>query len=343
MKVLKYLFLFILVIIIGAAVYFSLQDGTYYITEKKIIKAPPEMIYEEISDFKNWNHWNPWTNSTEVTNTLGDITTGINGNYSFKDEYGNGSMTITALEPNKSVESEMEYHTSISDSKSVVTMTLNPVPEGTEVVWNIKGEDGLKNKVMNFILGLDLEEEIRPMYKKGLNNIEEYLLVEMKKYEISNPGLVDYGGGYILYQTTSTSMDKFSGEMAIMLQDIMKYMKEENISMYGMPMSIYEKFDHNNNSVIFSAAIPVRDRVIPATDAAVLCTYIEPTRAVKVTLKGTYDHLQETWDKGQLFMAQQGYIPGLQAPFEVYKTDPALTPNPADNITEIYLPVVEND
>ncbi|GAK95314.1 hypothetical protein JCM19298_401 [Nonlabens ulvanivorans] len=39
MKVLKYLFLFILVIIVGAAVYFSLQDGSYYITEKKVIKA----------------------------------------------------------------------------------------------------------------------------------------------------------------------------------------------------------------------------------------------------------------------------------------------------------------
>ncbi|MBF4983946.1 SRPBCC family protein [Nonlabens mediterrranea] len=343
MKVLKYLFLFLLVIIVGSAVYFSLQDGSYYISEKKTIKAPPEMVYEQISDFKNWNHWNPWTNSSDVTNTLGDVTTGINGFYTFTDEYGNGSMTFTALEPQKSIEADMEYHTGLTDSNSIVTMSLNPVPEGTEVTWTIKGEDGLKNKVMNFIFGLDLEEEIRPMYKKGLNNIEDYLLVEMKKYEISNPGLVDYGGGYILYKTTSTTMENFSVEMADMLQEIMTYMKNENISMHGMPMSIYEKFDYNNNSVIFSAAIPVRDRVIPATDATVLCTYIEPTRAVKVTLKGTYDHLQEAWEKGQLFMAQQGYITGLQAPFEIYKTDPALTPNPADNLTEIYLPVVEND
>ncbi|MBF4986205.1 SRPBCC family protein, partial [Nonlabens mediterrranea] len=168
MKVLKYLFLFLLVIIVGSAVYFSLQDGSYYISEKKTIKAPPEMVYEQISDFKNWNHWNPWTNSSDVTNTLGDVTTGINGFYTFTDEYGNGSMTFTALEPQKSIEADMEYHTGLTDSNSIVTMSLNPVPEGTEVTWTIKGEDGLKNKVMNFIFGLDLEEEIRPFLYIGL-------------------------------------------------------------------------------------------------------------------------------------------------------------------------------
>lgn len=343
MKVLKYLFLLLLVVIISATVYFSLKDGKYYITEKKVVAAPASMIYDEIADFKNWKNWNPWTDSPDVTNTLGEQTTGIDGNYSFTDEYGNGSMSFTKLEPNKSIEAVLNYNTSLTDSESTVTMTLNEVENGTEVIWNMKGEDGLKNKIMNFIFDLELEKEIKPKYRQGLENIENYLLLEMKKYEISNPGLVDFGGGYILYKSTATSMENFSREMTTMQQEIMKYMNEENISMYGMPMSIYEKFDFSNNSVIFTTAIPVRDRVIPSSDSSVLCTYIEPTRAVKITLKGTYNNLQEAWEKGELFMTQQGYIAGKQAPFEIYKTDPALTPNPADNLTEIYLPIYTND
>ncbi|MGJ8684432.1 MAG: SRPBCC family protein [Nonlabens sp.] len=343
MKVLKYLFLLILITFIGGAVFFSLKDGSYSITEKKTIQAHPSVVYEQLADFKNWQNWNPWSSSPDVTNTLGEQTTGIDGNYSFTDEYGNGSMTFTELNPDKSIQAQMNYHTSLTNSESIVSMTLNPVENGTEVVWNIKGEDGLKNKVMNFIFGLDLENEIRPMYQKGLANLEEYVSASMKKYEISNPGLVDYGGGYILYKSKSSNMANFSKEMGTMLQDIMKYMKEENISMFGMPMSIYEKMDISNNSVIFSTAVPVRDRVIPAADSSVLCTYIEPTRAVKITLTGTYDHLQEAWKKGEIFLAQQGYIPSKQPPFEIYKTDPALTPNPANNVTEIYFPIIAND
>ncbi len=343
MKVLKYLFLLLLIIFIGGAVFFSLKNGSYYISEKKTIQAPPSLIYEQIADFENWGNWNPWLSSPDVINTLGKQTTGIDGSFSFKDESGNGSMKITQLDPDKSIVSQMNYHTSFTDSESIITTTINPVQNGTEVVWSIKGEDGLKNKVMNFIFGLNLEKELKHKYKEGLNNIEKHLLTEMKKFEISNPALVDYGGGYILYKSSSTNMTQFTAEKVKSLQEIMEYMEGKNIYMFGMPMIIYDKIDEANGTVVFSTAIPVRDRVIPGSESTILCTYIEPTRAVKVTLQGTYNHLQEAWGKGEVFMAQQGYISGTQQPFEVYKTDPAITPNPAKILTEVYLPIVSND
>lgn len=343
MKVLKYLFLLLLIIFIGGAVYFSLIEGNYYITEKKVIKAPPSLLYEQVADFKNWKNWNPSVDDNTINITLGEQTNGIDGNYSFTSDQSSGSMVITNLKPNKSITTILSSQTDFTTSASEVMINLSPVADGTEVIWTIKGEHNLKNKVNHFISGYNLEEDIRSIYKKGLENLQKHVLIEMNKYDISNPGLVDYGGGYILYKSTSTHMDKFSSEMGTILQDIMKFMQEENISMYGMPISIYEKFDYSNNSVIFSAAIPVRDRVILDSNSSILCTYIEPTRAVKVTLTGTYDHLQEAWKKAELYMAEQGHINGVQAPFEIYKTDPALTPNPAANVTEIYLPIISND
>lgn len=339
MKALKYFFLLIAVLFIGGTIFFSLKDGSYSITEKRFMKAPPSVIYNQLSDFKNWNNWNPWSQDPTVFSSLGDITTGIDGNYTFTDEYGNGSMTFTTVKPNEELVMEMNYNTSLADSTSEVTMTLEPKENGTQVIWNISGKDGLKNKVLNFIFGLDLEEEIRPMYKSGLENIEEQVLKDMSAYSISEPSAVDYGGGFILYKSKSASMTNFSSDMNVLMQDLLKYLKDNNLTMYGSPMSIYEKFDYSNNSVIFSAAVPVRDRIIPQQESGVLCTYIEPTKAVKVSLQGKYDHLEEAWTVAQTYLAKQGYIAAVQAPFEVYKTDPALTPNPADLITDIYLPI----
>lgn len=343
MKVLKYLFLLLLIAFIGGAVFFSLKDGTYYMTEKKIIPAAPSLIYEQIADFKNWKNWNQSYKTPEITNTLGDLTTGIDGNYSFTDQNGDHTLTFTDLEPDKTITAIRATEVNYSSNKSSITMTLNPVENGTELSWNIKGSYDLKNKLINFITGHDLIETLRPQYSESFTNLENYLKVEMKKYNISNPGLVDYGGGYILYKSKAATMENFEREMSIMLAEIKHYVKEEKIAVYGMPMGIYEKIDAANKTILFSAAIPVKDRIIPSSDSSILCTYMEPLRAVKTTLTGHPTHLDEAWQKASLYMSQQGYISGVQAPFVVYKTDRDLVLNPAAVISEIYLPIFSND
>ncbi|WP_124979707.1 SRPBCC family protein [Nonlabens xiamenensis] len=339
MKALKYILLLLLILIIGGAIYFALLDGTYDITETKVIDAPPSLVYEEIEDFKNWENWNGWLDKEDVELTLGQQTSGVDAYFTFEDEHGDGKMVITGLDPNKRVSMDMTYDSGLAVSNSDVTMVLEPVEQGTQITWNIKGEQGLIEKAVGKVFGIDMEEEIRPMYTQSLNQLDAHLQKEMAIYSTNVDGIIQTGGGYYLYMSSSANMDNFSAIMGQMLQNIMAYMQRNNIDMYGMPMSIYEKFDPTNNSVIFSAAIPVKDRVITETDSNVLCSYREPGKAVKVTLKGSYEHLQEAWNQGQNFIQQNGLQEAEAPPYEIYKTDPSLTPNPANFLTEVYLPI----
>ena len=54
MKILKYLFFLLLIIIIGSAIYFGTKDGSYDIQDTMVINAPPEVVFNKVNDYKNW-------------------------------------------------------------------------------------------------------------------------------------------------------------------------------------------------------------------------------------------------------------------------------------------------
>lgn len=339
MKAFKYIFILILIVIIGGAIYFSLKDGKYDITESRIIAAPPSLIYDQLADFKEWDNWNPWLEDEEITSTMGTQTKGVDGNYSFTDPYGNGKMTITGIEPNKYVAMNMFYDNGMTSSNSDVIMDLERVENGTKVTWNIKGEQGLLDKVMTTVLGFNMEDEIKPKYTAGLENLDNYVNNQMSVHQVHVDGIIETGGGYFLYMSSSTKREKLQIVKSQMLQNIMSYMNRNNIDMYGMPRVVYEKIDPTNNSVLFSAALPVENREITATNSNILSSYQEPGKAVKITLNGAYSNLAEAWRKGEEFISQNGLVKAIASPYEIYKTDPMLTPNPADYRTEIYIPI----
>ena len=339
MKAFKYIFILLMILIIGGAIYFSLKEGTYDITQTRVIAAPPEVIYEQIEDFKEWENWNPWFKDEEIKITIGIPTQGLDANYSFIESYGSGKITITGLEPNKSISMNRFYDNGITSSNSEVMIVLEQVKDGTLVSWNIKGEQGLLDKAIATVFGFHMEEEITPKYKKGLENLELIVIKNMKVSSSSVDGIIETGGGYFLYMSSSAKKENFQELKTQMLQNIMSYMQRNKIDMYGMPRVIYEKINPYNGNMIFSAAIPVQNREITATNSNILCSYQEPGKTVKVTLKGAYSNLEEARKKGEEFIDQNGLVRSEEAPYEVYKTDPMLTPNPANYLTEIYLPI----
>ena len=76
MKVLKYLFFLILLLFIGVAVYFGTQDGDYHVSETRIINAPPEVVFQNINDYRNWENWGSWMKDETVKINYPEITSG---------------------------------------------------------------------------------------------------------------------------------------------------------------------------------------------------------------------------------------------------------------------------
>ncbi|RDK84745.1 SRPBCC family protein [Marinirhabdus gelatinilytica] len=345
MKILKYLFFLILIFLIGGAIYFATKDGSYDVARTKTINAPAEVVYNNVKDFKTWQNWGPWMAEDEnIEINYAEKTQGEGASYSWKsDVMGDGSMKTTRVIPNKEMEQKIVFNTPLGDSESDVYWKFEEgeEPSTTKVTWGMKGELSFMDKVfMSFQEG-DFETSLSSMYDQGLENLDQVVMEEMKKFEISVDGIAQHGGGYYMYNTISAKMGDIGAKMGAMMGQVMGYMQSNNIAMTGKPFALYNQIDEANGTVIFSAGIPVRDRVITPEGSTVVSGYMEPVSALKTTLKGGYDNIPAAYAKAQEYMQQNGLTPHPTAKmFEVYVTDPNEVPNPANYVTEIYMPVL---
>ncbi len=342
MKILKYLFFLVLIALIGASVYFGTKDGSFDVAVSKDMAAPAALVFEKANNLKQWPVWGPWANNDpDMKVVFSDITEGKGASYSWESEVeGDGTLTTDGLEVNKSIDQSIVFNTPIGDSKSHVYWRFAPTEKGgTMVTWGMKGEQSFMEKVFMAFMDTPFEAALTQMFEEGLDNIDSITQKEMKEYTITIDGVKEHGGGYYLYTTTASKISEMGERMGMMLGKVYGFAQNNNITMTGMPFTIYNQWDDLNGTAIYSASIPVGERII-VTEGEVLCGYMEPLTALKIVLKGNYTHLSEAYDRANAYIVEHHLIRDPGHPFfEVYANDPGEFPNPADWITEIYIPV----
>lgn len=347
MKILKYLLFLILIVIIGGAIFFATKNGSFDVAESKVIEAPVEVIYNNIQDFENWQEWGPWMKiDTNIVINYAEKTKGEGASYSWRsdhDEVGSGSMKTIKVIPNKELDQKIVFNTPFGDSESEVYWLFEEAETRgqTKVTWGMKGEQTFMEKVFMYFQEKDMESGISEMFQSGLSNLEKVIIEEMESYLIRVDGITQYGGGYYLYNTTSSKQNEIGDKMASMLGLVITFMEQNNLNISGMPFTIYNEIDDLNKTVIFSTGIPVKERIITPKGSPVICGFMKPMTVLKTTLKGKYDYLPKAYDKAKEYITEKRLQIDLSANmFEVYSNDPGEFPNPADWITEIYIPIV---
>ena len=345
MKILKYLIFLVLIISIGGAIYFGTKDGTYDISENRIIEAPAEVIYNHVKDFKKWESWGPWMEKDEnIQISYAEKTEGEGGSYSWMSEVlGDGYMETVKVIPNKEMSQKIKYTSDLGEGESDVRWLFDSTetPNQTKVTWGIKGEQSFMEKVYRGITGRKMEPNLREMYANGLANLDKLVIEEMDKFSINVDGITQYGGGYYMYNTAAANQTDIGAKMAPMMGQVMNYMQQNNLQMAGAPFTIYNQVDELNGTFIFSTCIPVRERVITPSGSPVLCGYMAPGPTLKTTMKGKYENLPAAYSKAQEYIAANNLqVHPTAKMFEVYLTDPTTVPNPAEWETQIYIPLL---
>ena len=342
MKTLKYLLLLLLIFVIGFSIYIATQENSYTVTRTKVIKAPVQVVYTKVNDYMTWPTWSPWIEQEpDATLTYGEKTSGVGASYAWKGEVlGEGSMETLEEKSPDSIKQRIKF-IKPWESESDIFWTFVPVSEGTEVTWGMKGEMNFMMKAaMAFNGGRD--KQIGPDYERGLFKLDSVLQADLKKYSVNVNGVTTHGGGYYLYNTTSCKIDELASKMAEMMPKVGMYVEKNNITMAGMPFSLSHQYDEANNAVIFSCAVPVAEKVITDANSGIQTGMLQPFKAVKTTLKGNYENLKAAWDAGYKYMETNNLEGAIGMPaLEVYANDPGKFPNPADWITEIYIPIKE--
>lgn len=265
-------------------------------------------------------------------------TNGVGGSYSWTGEFS-GNMTTTALEESKSLKQDLTLVTPGGERYPKVYWDFEPTESGgTKVTWGMTGEHTLLDKLYFAFSGYDFDQEQHKMNNAGFDGLDILLKEEMNKYEVSDPKIVEFGGGFYLYITSSTTPANMQPTMAKNYGTISGFMAQNQVAMNGRPFTIYEVFN-DNGGVIMSNAIPVKNRITVIGETNILCDYQKPSKAVLTVLNGNYDNLDKAWDAAQKYLVEQGLEASSQKPFEIYANDPGEFPNPANWITEVYIPI----
>lgn len=342
MKIFKYILFLILIIIIGTAVYFGTKDGAYNVGVTKIIKAPKSLLFEEVNTLSNWKEWDPWSQKDpDMKVSYGTVLNGEGASFSWEsDMEGDGSIRTLKVIENDTIFQDIIFETPFGESKGSLYWYFNPSEEKTtSVTWGISGNHSFIDKIFLTFQKEPFEQSLEAMFEKGLQKMETRVNDAMNQYSITIEGIKEYGGGYYLYTTTACKINEFENKMPQLLRKVVDFAELNNIPSSGRPFAIYSDWDKLNSNVIFSVAIPVKERII-ITQGDVLCGYMEPLSAVKTTLKGNYHYLVKAYEETERYIVQTNLVQNpMQNQFEVYTNNAEDIPNPANWITEIYIPV----
>ncbi|MFC5046491.1 GyrI-like domain-containing protein [Aquimarina hainanensis] len=343
MKIIKYLFFLLLLIVIGGSVYIATIDGEYQIEESRIIDAPDELIFNTVNEYKTWEKWGPWMDmSDDLIMSYPNQTSGENASYSWKSEtQGDGSMKTVKIAPFSSIDQKITFITPFGESGSDVYWKFEKIaPKKTKVSWGIKGEQSFMEKAFWVTQDSTLSANIRPMYKRGLEKLEAYMQKQMDVYTINVDGVTEHNGGYYMYSATASSITGIVPKIQELSQAVKTYIRENEIPQTGMPFTLYNEYNKEQGTAIFSVGIPTRDQVVVPNESTVLCNSLPQQKVTKITLTGDYKNLKEAWEAGLTYMAENNLEMNEESPaFEVYRINPDLNPNPAAWVTEIYIPV----
>ncbi len=348
MKIFKYLFFLILIVIIGGAIYVATIDGDYQAEETMVMDVPAAMIFSEVNEFKTWEEWGPWKEQDpNMVVNYPEKTSGEGASYSWNgDESRDVSIETVKVIPNKSIDQKVIFETPFGDSQSEMYWRFKPVEGKTKVTWGIKGQQSFFDKIDMLTEDKSMRQMVNPMFEKGLTNLKERLTKKMQQYSVNIDGVTEYGGTFYMYVTTASKNNPKALErkMEQMFPQVARFMTENDIEMSGQPLTVYNQINEDSGTVIISCGIPTTSKVVTPQESDVLNGYIEKTKALKVTLTGNYNNLPEAWSKANSYLAETDFVKNEEiAPFEIYITDPGKEANPANWETEIYIPIKRKD
>jgi effector-binding domain-containing protein/uncharacterized protein YndB with AHSA1/START domain len=347
MKFLKYFFFLLLIGIIALAIYIAVQPNNFKVERTVTMKAPAEMIYKNVSDYKNWEAWSSWVEADpDMKITLPEQTSGVGSSYSWEDKDGVGTMKTLDAVPNTSLTQQMQF---ADFPPSDIHWKFKPHTDGsTEVTWSIAGKDlpfGFKAFVA---LSGGMEKQIGPHYDRSLAKLDSLMTIEMeakvneqKAFRLGTIEEVVLAPqkfiGY--YQKTSTDVDH--EKMTSLFMEFMPKAGAYAMSKLApeelIPGTVYTKWDETTKEAEFYIGVLLKKDLAPAEGMTSI--NLPRGKSLKVAKYGNYgtgDY--EAHTAIGKYMQENELSQNGTTIWELYVNDPT-TVKPEEIQTDIYYPV----
>jgi uncharacterized protein YndB with AHSA1/START domain len=139
------------------ALFIATRPATYAVVRKTQVAAPPAEVYARVADFHRWEGWSPWAGldpsmKTDFAGT--DGAPGATYHWVGNDKVGEGRMTIREATAPERLVITLEFIKPFADV-STTTFTLQPAGAGTEIAWEMAGQNTFVSKAMCLFGGMD--------------------------------------------------------------------------------------------------------------------------------------------------------------------------------------------
>ena len=335
MKALKGILVVLVLVIVVLLVCIFTIDGKYDVQTTVSMKASPTTVQAIASDLSTWEEWGVWVkNDPTMKLSYGEPSSGIDGNYSWTGETGNGKLTIVGLEEGKSMNTLMEFE-GMGNSNGL--WQFDPTEEGTDVTWGMSGEFGAMGKAyMLFTGNKDINAAMNEMaqsdLKGGLENMKvmaeaQEWLTKVKIEEVTVEPLAYYS---ITEEIAITDMTtEFFGAR---FGELMAFLGSDGAAaMSGMPFSIFHMWDEENMRTKIEVCIPTSIEIEESDRIKKGMSH--SGKALKAVHNDSYN--TENEHNAMYAYMTLNNLEATGGPWEIYATDPTIDPI----VVELYYPV----
>ena len=336
MRILKYIFLLILLALVGITVYVATQKGDFEVSKSSIIKTSRSTVFDYVNDYKNWETFGSWMQKgNEIRFYYDAKTIGAGAKCSWDNASDNGDIKTTFVKENNNITQSAHFNGTTAN----ISWTFKDTLGGTKVTVHTIGKMDIMTKITTFFKG-GITSILGDAYEKSLRNLDKTLNYEMKTYSIKVNGIVQRSSGFCLKQTVSCHIKSVSKNIKIMMPKMVYFFKKNKISMAGKPFVMYDKYDVANDFATISVGIPVRQQISISDGSDVSSGEIIAFTCLKTTLIGDYSHSKEAWVKAQKYITDNDLKQNFAGSYsEVYVKTIDDIKQPSKWVTEIYIPV----
>ncbi|MBS7788068.1 GyrI-like domain-containing protein [Flavobacterium sp. CYK-55] len=336
MRILKYLFLLILLATFAATVYVATLKADFETQTTIILKSPRATLFNYVNDYRNWETFVSWKKNNPETNFIyPKNTVGIHGTCSWAGDNQKGNLITTAVKNSEFIQQKINYNGAEANAK----MTFKDTVGGTKITWKLKGKMSFGYKIYGLLRGGPIFN-IEQMQQQSLVNLDKTIGYEINTYNIKVTGLVKKTGTFYIKQTINSEISKIPYNLRILIPRMVNFFSKNKIKMTGSPFVIYHSYDTVHGVSKLSVCMPIEKEIFISEGSDMSTGLLYPFQAVKATLTGDYSHTREAWGKARAYLNQKKYsenIGGTQ--IEIYQKNMMQVANPSKWITDVYVPV----
>jgi len=336
MKILKYLFLLLLLSLVALTVFVATQKGIFSVERSKVINSPKATVYNYINDFRNYEDFESWSVADpSIKMTFPNKTAGNGASYYWAGSDGNGNAITLNTKEGESIQQKMKYNGTQADVNWTFKDTLGGK---TKVTWKATGTMSFLFKVYTALNG-GSDKVIGTIYEKSLVNIDKNLDYETKTYAIKVNGVVRKTETAYIRQTFTSEIPKINKNARIVIPKLIEFSQNNGLSTNGKPFIIYHTYDTTTGLAKISICLPTNKEILTTSGSDISGGKLNGFEAVKTTLTGDYTHLNEAMAKTTAFINKEKITPDLSwSHLEILTISKLDVKSPSKLMTEIYYP-----